>query len=70
MTVFVSLLNWAMQHFNPTNFEKQEVILVLNIFNEKAAAFWDLKGYNVTAIFVKAITTLWNCLTLNIRCLV
>ena len=34
----------------PTNFEKQKVTLVLNIFNEKTAAFLDLKSCNDTAI--------------------
>ena len=46
----------------PTNFKKQKVPLVLHISNEKAAAFLDFKGYNDTAIFVKAVTTLWNCI--------
>ena len=43
-----------------TNFEKQKVTLILNIFHEKTAAFLDLKSYNDVLIFVKAVTTLWN----------
>ena len=34
-----------------TIFEKQKVTLVLYIFNEKTAAFLDLKGFNDTLIF-------------------
>ena len=49
----------------PTNFKKQKVALVLNILNEKNAAFLDLKDYNDTAIFVKAVTTLWNCISVK-----
>ena len=33
----------------PNNLEKQKVDLVLNICNEKTAAFFDLKSYNDTA---------------------
>ena len=40
----------------PNNFEKQKVTLVVNICNEKTAAFLDLKRYNDTAIFVKVVT--------------
>ena len=37
----------------------------MNIFNEKTAAFLDLKGYNDTAIFVTAITFLWDCINVK-----
>ena len=49
----------------PNNFEKKNVTIALNIFNEKTAAFLDLKGYNDTAIFVKAITFLWDCINVK-----
>ena len=49
----------------PTNFEKQKVTLVLNIFNEKTAAFLDLKDCSDTAIFIKAATTLWSCINVK-----
>lgn len=39
--------------------------LVLNIFNEETAAFLDLKDCSDTAIFVKAATTLWNCINVK-----
>ena len=34
------------------------VTLAMNIFNEKIVTFLDLKGYNDTLIFLKAVTTL------------
>ena len=51
----------------PTNFEKQKVTLVLNIFDEKIAAFLELKGCSDTAIILKAVTTLWNCINIKSR---
>ena len=56
----VTKLNHATLY--PTNFEKQKVSLATNVFNEKTVAFLELNGYKDTAIFVKAVTELWNCL--------
>ena len=47
----------------PTNYEKLKVTLMLNIFNEKT--FLDLKDWKNTAIFVKAVTFLWNLFKLS-----
>ena len=44
-----------------TNFKKQKVTLVLNIFNERNAALLDSKDCNDTAIFVKASMELHQC---------
>ena len=41
------------------------VTLAMNIFNEKIVTFLDLKGYNDTLIFAKAVTTLQNCINLK-----
>ena len=49
----------------PTNFEKQKVSLAMNIFNEKTVAALELKGFKDTAIFVRAVTNLWNCLNVK-----
>ena len=45
-----------------SSFEKQKVTLELNIFNEEAAAFLNLKYCNNATIFVKTVATLWNCI--------
>ena len=65
MTLFASLPiePWTLC---PTNFEKQKVTLVLTIYNKNTTAFSDLKGYNDTPIFEKAVTTLWNCIKVNL----
>ena len=57
MTLFVSLTTepWTLY---PNNFEKQKVTWVLTIYNKNTTAFLDLKGYNDTTIFEKAVITL------------
>ena len=37
----------------------------MEFFNEKTAVFLDLKGCIDQAIFVKAVTTLWNCINVK-----
>ena len=49
----------------PTNFEKQKVSLAMNIFNERTVAALESKGFRDTAIFVKTVTNLWNCLNVK-----
>ena len=61
----VTKLNHAT--FYPTNFEKQNVSLAMNVFNERIVAFLELNGYKDTAIFVKAVTELWNCLNVKTK---
>ena len=56
-------LNYATLY--PTNFEKQKLSLAMNIFNEKTVAALFQHKYDGTAVFVSAVTKLWNCL--NVR---
>ena len=56
-------LNYATLY--PTNFEKQKVSLAMNIFNEKTVAALFLHKLDDTAIFVQAVTKLWNCLNVK-----
>ena len=44
----------------PTNFDKQNVPLVLNIYNEKTVA-----AYDDTAVFVEHVTRMWNMLNIK-----
>ena len=44
----------------PTNCEKQKVHLACNIFNEKTSAELRRRGKIDTAVFVEAVTKLWN----------
>ena len=44
----------------PTNFEKQKVHLACNIFNEKTSAELQCHGNIDTAVFIEAVTKLWN----------
>ena len=49
----------------PTNFDKQKVSLAMNIFNEETVASLFLHKLDDTAIFVQAVTKLWNCLNVK-----
>ena len=49
----------------PTNLEKQKVRLACNIFNEKTSVELLCRGNTDTAVFVEAVTKLWD--TLNIK---
>ena len=49
----------------PTNFEKQKVALVLNIFNEKTVAALKLRKCDDTALFVEHVTKMWNMLNIK-----
>ena len=44
--------------FTKLNYE----CLKLKIFNKKNVVFLELDGYNDTTIFLKTMTTLWNCI--------
>ena len=56
-------LNYATLY--PTNFEKQKVSLAVNIFKEKTVAALFLHKFDDTAIFVRAVEELWNCLNVK-----
>ena len=58
--VRITPINYATLH--PSNFEKQKVKLVQNVFNEKTVAALTIKGYHDTATFVSHVTKLWNIL--------
>ena len=49
----------------PTNFEKQEVSLVFNIFTEKTVAALSLCKCDDTAVFVEHVTRIWNMLNIK-----
>ena len=46
----------------PTNFDKQKVSLVLNVFSEKTEAVLRKNGFNETARFIQFVLRMWNCL--------
>ena len=49
----------------PTNFEKQNVALVLKIFNEKTVAALKLRKCDDTALFFEHVTKMWNMLNIK-----
>lgn len=49
----------------PTNFEKQKVSLVLNVFNEKTVVALQQNGYLETARFIQLVLKMWNCLNVK-----
>ena len=49
----------------PTNFEKQNVQLACDIFNEKTVAAVEKRNLVDTAIFVKMITRMWNMINIK-----
>ena len=49
----------------PTNFDKQKVDLMLNLFNEKTAAVLELDGRHGMAKYVKYVSRLFNMLNVK-----
>ena len=49
----------------PTNLEKQKARLAWNVFNEKTSAELLCRGKTDTAVFVEAVTKLWNILNIK-----
>lgn len=49
-----------------TNFDKQKVDLMLNLFNEKTAAVLELDGLHVTAKFVIHVSRLFNMFNVKV----
>ena len=53
------------QTLYPDRFEKQKVMLVVNIFNEKTVAALIHNEFNDTAVFVPQVSRMWNILNIK-----
>ena len=62
---FLKLTKLDYRTIYPSNFDKQEVSLALNVFNEKTSAALRLKGANDTEEFVEMVTKMWNILNVK-----
>ena len=64
---FVKLARLNYTTLSLNNFEKQKVSLAMNIFNEKTIWALELNDKKDTAVFVSAVTQLWNCLNIKTK---
>ena len=49
----------------PNNYEKQNVSLVLNVFNEKTVVALEMRECDGAAIFIQKVLKLWNILNVK-----